>query len=67
MVVDYKYLQAAFTGLKKLLQQEWQFLQRVMKDLSKEFGDIKETLQEIFLTALFGGEITNDNYTVCEA
>jgi hypothetical protein len=42
------------------IQQEWQFLQRVMKDLNEEFWDIKEAIQEKFLPALFGDDITNN-------
>ncbi len=42
------------------MQQEWQFLQRVTKDLYEEFQDIGVALQETFLAALFGDNITDN-------
>jgi hypothetical protein len=36
LVVE-KYLQIAYAGLQKSLQQEWQFIQQVTKDLNGEF------------------------------
>jgi hypothetical protein len=59
-LVAEKYPQVAYAGLQKSLQQEWQFLQRVTKNLAEEFGAIEEAIQEKFLPALFGDDITND-------
>jgi hypothetical protein len=58
-MVAERYPQAAYAGLQKSLQQEWQFLQRVTEGLSKEFQDIEQALQWEFLPALFGDEIAN--------
>ena len=49
--------QAAYCGLQKSLQQEWQFVQRVTKGIGPEFATIEQTLARIFLPTLFG-----DNY-----
>jgi hypothetical protein len=49
-----RYPQAAYAGLQKSLQQEWQFLQRVTSGLSDEFEVVAEVLAENFLPTLFG-------------
>jgi hypothetical protein len=49
--------QAAYSGLQKSLQQEWQFVQRVTKGIGPEFQNVKLTLSRTFLLTLFG-----DNY-----
>jgi hypothetical protein len=59
-LVAEKYPQVAYAGLQKSLQQEWQFLQQVTKDLDEEFQDIKVALQETFLPTLFGDDITDN-------
>jgi hypothetical protein len=38
-----KYQQVAYAGLQKSLQQEWQFLQQVTKDLNEKFWRNFET------------------------
>jgi hypothetical protein len=44
-----RYLKAAYAGLQKSLQQEWQFLPHVvMEGLGEEFYDIKQALQIFF-------------------
>jgi hypothetical protein len=59
-MVAERYPQAAYAGLQqKSLQQEWQFLQHVTEELGDKFQDIKQALQQEFLTALFGDELTN--------
>jgi hypothetical protein len=45
--------QTAFTGLQKSLQHKWQFIQRVIDDISDCFSDIKEAIANIFLPALY--------------
>ncbi len=54
-----KYPQSAYSGLQKSLQQEWQFVQRVVKDVGEEFEGIEKALARTFLPALF-----NDDYDV---
>jgi hypothetical protein len=49
-----RYPQAAYAGLQKSLQQEWQFLQRVTNGLSDEFEAVEEALATKFLPSLFG-------------
>jgi len=55
-----RYPQAAYAGLQKSLQQEWQFLQRVTSGLSDEFEVVEEALAENFLPTLFGTGIQCD-------
>jgi hypothetical protein len=52
-----RYPQAAYAGMMKSLQQEWQFLQG---GLSFEFTEIEQTLKLQFLPALFRNEVIND-------
>ncbi len=49
-----RHPQAAYAGLQKSLQQEWQFLQRVTSGLSDEFAVVEKALAEKFLPSLFG-------------
>jgi hypothetical protein len=42
--------QAAYAGLQKSLQQEWQFLQRVTNGLSDEFEVVEEALAKTAVT-----------------
>jgi len=42
--------------MQKLLQQEWQFLQRVTDRFGEEFDNIRRALDDKFLPALFGTE-----------
>jgi hypothetical protein len=52
--------QAAYAGLQKSLQQEWQFLQQVTEGIDVEFSGIESALCTQFLPALFGKEsLTN--------
>jgi hypothetical protein len=51
-----RFPQTAYAGLQKLLQQEWQFLQRVTNALGLEFSVIALALHYDFLQALFGTE-----------
>jgi hypothetical protein len=44
--------QSAYAGLQKSLQQEWQFVQRVIKGIGEEFTDVQKAISEIFLPAL---------------
>ena len=52
-----KYPQSAYSGLQKLLQQEWQFVQRVVKNVGHEFEGVERALAQVSLPALF-----DDNY-----
>ncbi len=55
-----RYPQAAYAGLQKSLQQEWQFLQQVTEGLGNEFSKIALELSYTFLPALFGVESVSD-------
>jgi hypothetical protein len=39
-----RYLQIAFAGLTKSLQQKWQYLQRVMPNCRPAFEPVKEAI-----------------------
>jgi hypothetical protein len=54
--------QAAYSGLQKSLQQEWQFVQRVTRGIGPEFASIEQTLAKTFLPTLFGDEYDNHNH-----
>jgi hypothetical protein len=58
--VAVKFPQSAYTGLQKSLQQEWQYLQRVCKDIGDEFSDLWKAISETFLSALYGDELEVD-------
>ncbi len=55
-----RFPQAAYAGLQKSLQHEWQFLQRVTKGLGNEFSDVEQALHHNFLPALFGQDSVDD-------
>ena len=50
-----KHPQSAYTGLQKLLQQEWAFVQRVTPGIREEFGPAEEEIAKAFLPTLFKG------------
>jgi hypothetical protein len=50
------FSQAAYSGLQKSLQQEWQFVQRVTKGIGPKFKNIELTLSRTFLQTLFGDD-----------
>eukprot|EP00978_Attheya_sp_CCMP212_P043518 scaffold285789_cov24-Attheya_sp.AAC.1 len=43
----------AYAGIQKSLQQEWQFVQRVIDGIGGEFSEVEAALTEVFLPALF--------------
>jgi hypothetical protein len=47
-----RYPQTAYTGLAKSLQQEWQYLQRVVPDCGAAFEPVEEAIRSVFLPAL---------------
>jgi hypothetical protein len=49
-----KYPQTSYSGLQKLLQQEWQSMQRVTTGIGPEFKEVERALAKTFLPALFG-------------
>ena len=53
--------QAAYSGLQRSLQQEWQFVQRVTSGIGPEFIGVEETLAHFFLPALFGDNYDDDD------
>jgi hypothetical protein len=46
--------QAAFAGLRISLQQDWQFVQRVIKEIGGQFTEIEKAISQTSLPALFG-------------
>ena len=50
-----KHLQYVYAGLQKSLQQEWEFVQRVIPDIEDAFGPVETSLRDAFLPALFQG------------
>jgi hypothetical protein len=61
------YLQAAYVGLQKLLQAEWQFPQGVTEGIDVEFSGIEHALHTQFLPALLGKEkiMNSRRYLTC--
>jgi hypothetical protein len=51
-----RHPQTAYAGLAKSLQQEWQYLQRVVPDCGTAFAPVEEAIRSVFLPALLGGE-----------
>jgi hypothetical protein len=47
-----RYPQTAYAGVTKSLQQEWQYLQRVVPNCGTAFEPVKEAIQTVFLPAL---------------
>ena len=54
--VAVKSPQTAYQALQKSLQQEWQFVQRVCKDVGAFFEPIEKAITEDFLPALLGSK-----------
>ena len=52
---DHKHPQSAYERLRKSLQWEWAFVQRVTSSIRDAFGPVEEALQETFILALFQG------------
>ena len=50
-----KHLQSAYAGLQKLLQQEWEFVQRVTPDIGGAFRPVETALWYMFFLALVQG------------
>ena len=57
--------QAAYAGLQKSVQHEWQYLQCTTPEIGPLFEPLEQTIRETFLTALFGEPIPVDNHR-CE-
>ena len=56
-----RYPQTAYAGLQKSLQQEWQFLQRVVKGIGELFEEVWKAISERFLPALFDDRLDQDD------
>ena len=54
-----RHPQTAYAGLKKSLQQEWDFFQRVNPGIRDNFCPSKEDIQHSFLLDLLRGETSN--------
>ena len=50
-----RHLQAAYTGLQKLLQYDWEFVHQFTLGVGKTFQKVEDALQRDFLLALFQG------------
>ncbi len=55
------YPQAAYTGLQKSLQQEWQFVQRVVSAIGPQFSTVADEISSKFLPALFGASLKDSD------
>ena len=53
--VAQKHPQSTYAGLKKSLQQEWDFVQRVTPGVGDSFGPAEDALKETFVPAFFKG------------
>jgi hypothetical protein len=53
--------QAAYSGLQKSLQQEWQFILRVIRNIGPAFKGVEEALSKTFLPTLFGDDYDDDD------
>jgi hypothetical protein len=53
--------QSAYAGLQKSLQQEWQFVQRVVGGIGEEFAAVQKAISEIFLPALCRDTLEKDD------
>jgi hypothetical protein len=53
-----RYPQTDYAGLRKSIQQEWQYLQRIVSNCGPALEPVKEALQTVFLPALL--EATKD-------
>ena len=47
--------QTSYAGLKKSLQKEWYFVQRVTPDIGELFLPVEKDMEESFLPAHFRG------------
>jgi hypothetical protein len=56
--------QAAFAALTKSLQCEWAYCQRVTRDCGELFSPLEEALKKVFLPAVTGFEVTEDDRTL---
>ena len=52
--------QAAYTALVKSLQNEWAFVQKVVKDCEEQFQEIENAIAFKVLPAIFGNEISGN-------
>ena len=57
-----RYPQAAYAAMQKCLQQQWQFVQRVIEDTDESFAPLETALAERFLPALFGTDLEEDTH-----
>jgi hypothetical protein len=55
--VAVRFPQSAYAGLQKSLQQEWQFLQRVVPEIGDKFAGVERAISDDFLPALFDDKI----------
>jgi hypothetical protein len=56
------YPQSAYTGLQRSLQQEWQYVQRVVDGIADGFEEVEAAIRTKFLPALFGDDISEPDH-----
>jgi hypothetical protein len=56
-----KFPQSAYSGLQRSLQQEWQFVQRIVKDIGGKFPFVEKEMNQTFLPALCDDAISSDD------
>ena len=54
--VAHRHPHTAYEGLKKSLQQEWSFVQRVTSGIGVAFQAVEDELRDSFLMSLFQGD-----------
>ena len=55
------YPQTAYCGLQRCLQQQWQYVQRVDKDIGGAFEGVRDAIYDIFLPALLDDAVPVDD------
>jgi hypothetical protein len=66
--VAISHTQSAYTGLQKSLQQEWQFVQRVVKGIGgDDFSEMEKAINDLFLPSLFADQSDESNLNAISA
>ena len=56
LVAKHRWSQSVFSGLTKVLQHQWTYLQRVTPEIDDLFAPVEAALTNKFLPALYGGD-----------
>jgi hypothetical protein len=57
-----QFPQTAYAGIQNSLQQEWQFVERVIDEIGEAFSEVKAALTDDFLPLLFGEMMPIDSH-----